>query len=147
MTHGYWLNLYFHSTAIVMLGEPKRWESYLQVLVDLLKTDGKPDTAPECVPERHLPIIACNMDLQFMDRACMPRYGHGAFLVCLEALYKVGANHYNDVIMGTMASQITSLTSVQSTAYSGADQRKHKKNSASLAFVWGIHRWPVNSPH
>ena len=30
--------------------------------------------------------------------------------------------------------------------YSGADQRKHQ-SSASLAFVWGIHRWPVNSPH
>jgi len=74
--------------AIVLLGEPKRWESYLQVLVDLLKTDGKPDVAPKAVPEKHLPIIACNMDLQFSDRACMPRYGHGAFLLCLEALYK-----------------------------------------------------------
>ena len=48
--------------------------------------------------------------------------------------------------MGTMESQITSLTIVYSTVYSGADQRKHQ-NSASLAFVWGIHRWPVNSPH
>ena len=27
-----------------------------------------------------------------------------------------------------------------------ADQRKHQ-SSASLAFVWGIHRWPVNFPH
>ena len=33
-----------------------------------------------------------------------------------------------------------------STVYSGADQRKHQ-SSASLAFVWGIDRWPVNSPH
>ena len=48
--------------------------------------------------------------------------------------------------MGTMASQITSLTIVYSTVYSGADQRKHQ-SSASLAFVRGIHRWPVNSPH
>ena len=48
--------------------------------------------------------------------------------------------------MGTMASQITSLTSVYPAAYSSADQRKHQC-SASLAFVWGIHRWPVNSPH
>ena len=54
--------------------------------------------------------------------------------------------HYNDVIMGAMASQITSLTIVYSTVYSGTDQRKHQ-SSASLAFVWGIHRWPVNSPH
>ena len=48
--------------------------------------------------------------------------------------------------MSTMVSQITSLTIVYSSVYSGADQRKHQ-SSASLAFVWGIHRWPVNSPH
>ena len=29
---------------------------------------------------------------------------------------------------------------------SGADQRKYQ-GSASLAFVMGIHRWPVDSPH
>ena len=34
--------------------------------------------------------------------------------------------HYSHVIMGTMASQITSLTIVYSTVYSGADQRKHQ---------------------
>ena len=54
--------------------------------------------------------------------------------------------HYDDVIMSTIASQITSLTVVYSTVYSGADQSKHQ-SSASLAFVWGIHRGPVNSPH
>ena len=47
--------------------------------------------------------------------------------------------HYIDVIMTTMASQITSLTVVYSTVYSDADHRKHQ-SSASLAFVWGIHR-------
>ena len=41
--------------------------------------------------------------------------------------------------MSTIASQITSLTIVYSTIYSGADQSKHQ-SSASLAFVWGIHR-------
>ena len=54
--------------------------------------------------------------------------------------------HYSDVIMGTLASQITSLTIVYSADYSDSDQRKHQ-SSASLAFVWGIHRGPVNSPH
>ena len=48
--------------------------------------------------------------------------------------------------MGAMASQITSLTIVYSTVYSDADQRKHQ-SSASLAFVRGIHRGPVNSSH
>ena len=47
--------------------------------------------------------------------------------------------HYCDVIMGAIASQITSLTVVYSTVYWDADQRKHQ-SSASLAFVRGIHR-------
>ena len=57
-----------------------------------------------------------------------------------------GSFHYDDVIMRAMASQITSLTIVYSIVYPGADQSKHQ-SSASLAFVWGIHRRPVNSPH
>ena len=48
--------------------------------------------------------------------------------------------------MGTIGSQITSLTIVYSTVYWGSDQSKHQ-SSASLAFVRGIHRGPVNSPH
>ena len=43
--------------------------------------------------------------------------------------------------------QITSPTIVYWTVYSGADEKINKKSSASLAFVRGIHRWPVNSPH
>ena len=54
--------------------------------------------------------------------------------------------YHNDVITGEMASQITTLTIVCSTVYSGADQRKHQ-SSALLVFVRGIHRPPVNSPH
>ena len=45
-----------------------------------------------------------------------------------------------------MASQITGVSIVCSTICSGADQRNHQ-SSASLAFVRGIHRWPVDSPH
>ena len=48
--------------------------------------------------------------------------------------------------MSEIASQITSLTIVYSIAHSGADQSKHQ-SSASLAFVWEIHRGPVNFPH
>ena len=48
--------------------------------------------------------------------------------------------------MSTIASQITGVSSVYLAVYSGADQRRHQR-STSLAFVRGIHRWPVNSPH
>ena len=61
-------------------------------------------------------------------------------------LHMINPSHYNDVIMSATASQVTSLTIVYSIAYSGAHQRKHQ-SSASLAFVRGIHWWPVNSPH
>ena len=53
--------------------------------------------------------------------------------------------HYSDVIMSTVASPITSFTIVYSTVYSGKGERD--QSSASLAFVRGIHWWPVNSPH
>ena len=53
------------------------------------------------------------------------------------------SDHYGDVIMGTVASQLTNLTIIYSTFYSSADQSKHQ-SSASLAYVWGM---PVNSPH
>ena len=54
-------------------------------------------------------------------------------------LQRISKCHYNDVIMGTIAYQITSLTIVYSIVYSDADQRKHQ-SSASLAFVWPVTR-------
>ena len=63
--------------------------------------------------------------------------------LCL--IWQIRDLHHNDVTMSAMASQITSLTIIDSTVYSGADQRKHQ-SSASLVFVRGIDRWPVNSP-
>ena len=64
----------------------------------------------------------------------------------MAAILSKGRWHYCDVIMGTMVSQITSLAIVYSTFYTNADQIKHQ-SSASLTFLRGIHRWPVNSPH
>ena len=57
-----------------------------------------------------------------------------------------GNVHYSDVIMSAMASQITGVLIVCLNVCSVADQRKHQ-SSMSLAFVRGIHRWQVNSPH
>ena len=68
------------------------------------------------------------------------------YIVTTRQLLQQRTLHYDDVIMTTIAAQITSLPSVYSTVYSGPDQSKHQ-SSASLAFVWGIHRGPVNSPH
>lgn len=80
--------------AVLLIGEPTHWESNLQLLMDLLLTEGKPThapTDPHTVPQ--IPVIACNMDLVFMAEACMPRFGHGAFLLCMEALYRKLTGH------------------------------------------------------
>ena len=69
-----------------------------------------------------------------------------SWLVAATDVHATVLQHYDDVIMGAMTSQITSLTIVYSTVYSDTDQRKHQ-SPASLAFVRGIHRGPVNSPH
>ena len=55
--------------------------------------------------------------------------------------------HYSDVIMSAVASQISDVSIVCSTVCSGADHKEKHQSSASLAFVRGIHRWPLDSPH
>ncbi|XP_065348959.1 haloacid dehalogenase-like hydrolase domain-containing 5 [Cloeon dipterum] len=74
--------------GLVLFGEPVRWETSLQLLVDVLMTDGLPTEAPTRPIYPHIPVLACNMDLQWMAEAPLPRFGHGAFLLCLENLYK-----------------------------------------------------------
>ena len=63
-----------------------------------------------------------------------------------KKLRNLEENYYSDIIMGALPSQITSLMIVYSIVYWDAHQRRHQ-SSVSLAFVWGIHQGPVNSPH
>ena len=72
------------------------------------------------------------------------RRNNGASVVMIRSHQR--QVHCGDVMMGAIASQITSLTIVSSTVYSDADQRKHQ-SSASLAFVGRVHRGPVYSTH
>ena len=72
----------------------------------------------------------------------VPISSHRHYVILSEMYFE----HYSDVIIRAMASQITGLSIVYSTVYSGADERRHQ-SSASLAFVRGIQRWPVDSPH
>ena len=53
---------------------------------------------------------------------------------------------YREVMMSTMPSQITNISIVCSTVYSGTNQRKHQ-SLASLAFARGIHRSTVDCSH
>ena len=71
---------------------------------------------------------------------------HFTSIAPANILYNESKNyHYNDVTMSAMTSHITSLTIVNSTVYQA--QIKKNQSSVSLAFMQGIHRWPVNSPH
>ena len=61
-------------------------------------------------------------------------------------VYHNKKKHYSDIIMSVMASQISDVSIVYWIICSGADQRNHQ-SSVSVAFMRGIHRWPLNSPH
>ena len=86
-----------------------------------------------------------NKRAQFTDDVCQKFKYRGNDYAAIPFLNLISLKHYNDVIMSTMASQITSLTIAYSTVYSSADQRNYQ-SSASLALVRGIHRWQGNSP-
>uniref|UniRef100_A0A3Q2QKE8 Haloacid dehalogenase-like hydrolase domain-containing 5 n=1 Tax=Fundulus heteroclitus TaxID=8078 RepID=A0A3Q2QKE8_FUNHE len=74
--------------TIILFGEPIRWETNLQLIIDVLLTSGKPGKSWTATKYPHIPVLACNMDLLWMAEARNPRFGHGMFLVCLESLYK-----------------------------------------------------------
>ncbi|XP_014114765.1 PREDICTED: cat eye syndrome critical region protein 5 [Pseudopodoces humilis] len=74
--------------GVILFGEPVRWETSLQLITDVLLSNGNPGAELQDVPYPHLPILACNMDLLWMAEAKMPRFGHGTFLLCLESIYK-----------------------------------------------------------
>ncbi|XP_074839869.1 haloacid dehalogenase-like hydrolase domain-containing 5 [Carettochelys insculpta] len=74
--------------GVILFGEPVRWETSLQLIIDILLSNGNPGTELAAVPYPHIPVLACNMDLLWMAEAKRPRFGHGTFLVCLENIYK-----------------------------------------------------------
>ena len=86
----------------------------------------------------------CRKIKQIWNQLFCPIFVH--MHVSIQCNAPVENLHYNDAIMGAIASQITSLTVVYSTVYSDADQRKHQ-SSVSLTFVREFtgdpHKWPV----
>ncbi|XP_029284091.1 haloacid dehalogenase-like hydrolase domain-containing 5, partial [Cottoperca gobio] len=73
---------------ILLFGEPIRWETNLQLLMDVLLTNGSPGRVYDAQLPAQLPVLACNMDLMWMAEAPSPRFGHGMFLLCLESVYR-----------------------------------------------------------
>ena len=82
--------------------------------------------------------------LMLLSTGCSTHHALNTSPVCPRREWHMYMFHYSDVIMGSMASQITGVSIVYSTVCSGPDK---KPSSASPAYVGGIHRWPMNSPH
>uniref|UniRef100_A0A674NRL4 Haloacid dehalogenase like hydrolase domain containing 5 n=1 Tax=Takifugu rubripes TaxID=31033 RepID=A0A674NRL4_TAKRU len=59
------------ATAIILFGEPIRWETNLQLLIDVLLTDGNPASVYDHQLPVQLPVLSCNMDLVWMAEHCM----------------------------------------------------------------------------
>ncbi|KAK0045729.1 cat eye syndrome critical region protein 5 [Biomphalaria pfeifferi] len=74
--------------AVILFGEPVRWETPMQLIMDVLLTDGQPSNDLPDIPYPHLPVLACNMDLLWMAENRLPRLGHGCFMNALEGLYQ-----------------------------------------------------------
>ena len=49
--------------AVVILGEPLNWEGALQLVLDVIQTDGRPNKPPQPNTPQ-VPVLASNMDLQ-----------------------------------------------------------------------------------
>ncbi|XP_039932469.1 haloacid dehalogenase-like hydrolase domain-containing 5 [Hirundo rustica] len=88
--------------AVVLFGEPVRWETSLQLIIDVLLTSGYPGNPYEQQNHPHIPVLACNMDLMWVAEAQSPRFGHGTFMVCLENIYKkiTGKDLKYEALMG-----------------------------------------------
>ena len=76
-------------------------------------------------------FVRCQLKNEYIWDWCIMEF--------VRLAYSTPFQHYSDIMISTMASQITSLTSVYSTVYSCVHQRKHQ-SSASMASVRGIHR-------
>ncbi|KFV95797.1 Cat eye syndrome critical region protein 5, partial [Eurypyga helias] len=90
------------SLAVVLFGEPVRWETNLQLIIDVLLTSGYPGNPYQHENYPHIPVLACNMDLMWVAEAQSPRFGHGTFMVCLENIYKkiTGKDLKYEALMG-----------------------------------------------
>ncbi|KFO80660.1 Cat eye syndrome critical region protein 5, partial [Cuculus canorus] len=88
--------------SVVLFGEPIRWETNLQLIIDVLLTSGYPGNPYHRESYPHIPVLACNMDLMWVAEAQSPRFGHGTFMVCLENIYKkiTGKDLKYEALMG-----------------------------------------------
>ena len=72
-------------SAVVCIENSTDWHQDLQVVIDVLVSDGRVGTES---PEQVVDVYCCNHDFVFATNFKLPRLGPGAFMQCLEMLYK-----------------------------------------------------------
>ena len=97
-----------------------------------------------CTPQKH--IRSLQWFCSWVGNSMLITIESCLSTVQVNCMIRYQFSHNSCVIMGTLTSQITGFSVVYSIVCSGTDQRKYQ-SSESLAFVRGIHWWPVNSPH
>ena len=133
---------YTYSTGITAWPMYEQSKSFLQTVAGnpVFKSRFEPDKFRTYFGNEPFESVSWDWVLMQMEQRNFMRVG---VYIMDNSFIQVTELHYNNIIMGAMATQITSLTIVYSTFFSGANQRKHQ-SSASLAFVREIQRWPVN---
>lgn len=94
--------------AVFVFNDPRDFGTDLQIVVDiLLSENGRLGTRKHMKNLRHhtqpsVPIYFSNNDLLWSNDYKIPRFGQGAFRVCVEALYKeiTGAADLDSTIIG-----------------------------------------------
>ncbi|BFI23347.1 hypothetical protein MPTK2_1g01240 [Marchantia polymorpha subsp. ruderalis] len=72
--------------GVFVVSDPVDWSRDLQVICDILRSDGKPGT--EAVPGRpQPPIFFAADDYDYQSTFPVPRLGMGAFRIALESIY------------------------------------------------------------
>lgn len=70
--------------AIVIVENPTEWNEDLQIIVDLLRSDGR---LAHPSPTQVVELYCCNFDFVFATGFAIPRFGPGAFMKCLQQLF------------------------------------------------------------
>lgn len=84
---------FFPIEAILLMGEPVNWEKSLQIIIDILLTNGEPNKHHQNVSASQIPVVAVNTDYLWMSEAPSARIGHGGFLLCLESMFEKLTQH------------------------------------------------------
>uniref|UniRef100_A0A672F9Z9 Haloacid dehalogenase like hydrolase domain containing 5 n=1 Tax=Salarias fasciatus TaxID=181472 RepID=A0A672F9Z9_SALFA len=116
------------AVAIILLGEPVRWETNLQLLIDLLMTNGSPGSVYDARPKTQLPVLACNADLLWMAEAPSDNV--------MTDIY--GANLYNRYLSRRHAAGTAELA-VQGTGSDVTEEAESASQCHSILVCTGVY--------